>query len=45
MVQEALEAAKKMETAPTVVNIHTINQLIKKLIIELAKTPDTIVTL
>ena len=44
MVQEALEAAKKMETAPTVVNIHTIKPIDKELIIELAKTHDTIVT-
>ena len=44
MVQEALEAAKKMETAPTVVNIHTIKPIDKELIVELAKTHDTIVT-
>ena len=44
MVQEALEAAKKIETAPTVVNIHTIKPIDKELIIELAKTHDTIVT-
>ena len=44
MVQEALEAAKKMETAPTVVNIHTIKPIDKELIIELAKTHDAIVT-
>ena len=31
MVQEALEAAKKMETAPTVVNIHTIKPIDKDL--------------
>ena len=37
-------AAKKMETAPTVVNIHTIKPIDKELIIELAKTHDTIVT-
>ena len=33
-----------METAPTVVNIHTIKPIDKELIIELAKTHDTIVT-
>ena len=44
MVQEALEAAKKMETAPTVVNIHTIKPIDKELIVELAKTHDKIVT-
>ena len=44
MVQEALEAAKKMETAPTVVNIHTIKPIDKELITELAKTHDKIVT-
>ena len=38
MVQEALEAAKKMETAPTVVNIHTIKPIDKELIVELART-------
>ena len=44
MVQEALEAAKKMETAPTVVNIHTIKPIDKELIVELAKNHDKIVT-
>ena len=41
---QEIEAAKKMETAPTVVNIHTIKPIDKELIVELAKTHDKIVT-
>ena len=44
MVQESLKAAELLDFEPTVVNIHTIKPIDKKLICELAKTHDMIVT-
>lgn len=44
MVQEALKAAEMSDCDPTVVNIHTIKPIDEKLLLELAKTHDVILT-
>ncbi|MFV0381961.1 MAG: transketolase family protein [Breznakia sp.] len=44
MVQEALKACERLTCKPTLVNIHTIKPIDEALLVELAKTHDTIIT-